>query len=400
MRQSPMLEYPVAEFEQRKTAAAARMKELGLDYIMGSSKAVVCHLTGLRSVAWKSKLSTPGLVLMNSEGTWGVVGSFSALDTALYTTCLDKEDFYFFEASGRFGVGLNYLEAICYTLRHLGFTKGRIGCELSSGIHLHMDLGMFHALRQEFPELEFVDASYALWDILAEKSSLQIKNLRAAEAINQAALREGEKVLVPGEITEMCLYKAIARAGYLAGSEHFTYMSVLAGPERALCADCPPSEHVVIPSTPGTVVRVEGGGVRRELNAPFTANYVVGGIQPEQQEAWNLAENMLESAVNAVKAGAPAGSVAEAADRCAAAAGKDSWNASRGFAGSGIGWGREDGPLLQAGNPYVLRENMVLTVAVAVRHPSVGELILRQNVVVNASGADCLAGSTGKPIIV
>ena len=41
-----------------------------------------------------------------------------------------------------------------------------------------------------------------------------------------------------------------------------------------------------------------------------------------------------------------------------------------------------------------------MTVAVAVRHPSVGELILRQNVVVNASGADCLAGSTGKPIIV
>ena len=156
MRQSPMLEYSLSEFEDRIARATAKMQEAGLDFIMGTSKAVVCHLTGLRSVAWKSKLSTPGLIFLDAQGHFGVVGSFSALDTAMYTTCLDNEDFYFFDASGRFGVALNYYDALCYTLRHLGFTKGKIGCELSSGIHLHMDLSMFNTLKKDFPDLEFV----------------------------------------------------------------------------------------------------------------------------------------------------------------------------------------------------------------------------------------------------
>ena len=94
MRQSPMLEYSLSEFEDRIARATAKMQEAGLDFIMGTSKAVVCHLTGLRSVAWKSKLSTPGLIFLDAQGHFGVVGSFSALDTAMYTTCLDNEDFY------------------------------------------------------------------------------------------------------------------------------------------------------------------------------------------------------------------------------------------------------------------------------------------------------------------
>ena len=400
MRQSPMLEYSLSEFEDRIARATAKMQEAGLDFIMGTSKAVVCHLTGLRSVAWKSKLSTPGLIFLDAQGHFGVVGSFSALDTAMYTTCLDNEDFYFFDASGRSGVALNYYDALCYTLRHLGFTKGKIGCELSSGIHLHMDLSMFNTLKKDFPDLEFVDASDAIWDILAEKSEAQIANLRFADEINQSAVRKGMEILKPGFTTEMELYKETAKAGYLCGSEHFTYMSVLAGVERALCADCPASEGVVISAEPGTTVRIEGGAIRRELNAPFTANIVVGGVQPNQEEAWKLASDMIEGAMAAVKPGAIACDVAAAMDACAAQQGKASWVARPGFAGSGIGWGRADGPLLSRDCKTVLRAGMVLTIIAAVRDASVGELVLRQNVIVTDDGCMFLREKTYDPLVV
>ena len=95
----------------------------------------------------------------------------------MYTTCLDKEDFYFFDASGRYGVALNYYDALCYTLRHLGFTEGKIGCELSGGFHLHMDIAMFNDLKRDFPDLEFVDTTELFWDILAVKSEAQLKNI-------------------------------------------------------------------------------------------------------------------------------------------------------------------------------------------------------------------------------
>ena len=400
MRQSPMLEYPVTEFEQRKAAAAAKMREAGLDYILAASRAMVCHLTGLRSVAWKSKLSTPGLILMDADGNWGVVGSRSAVDTALYTSCVDEADYYFFDASGSEGIATSYPEAICYTMERLGIARGRIGCELDNGFHLHLDLSLFQAIQAKFPGLEFVDASHVFWEIMAVKSDAQIRNLQTAEGYHIAAVQKGLAGLAPGKTTEMALYKAVARAGYEAGSEHFTYVSVLSGPERALCADCPPSETQVISPEPGTIIRVEGSGVRRELHAPFTANLVVGGIQPRQQEVWDLAGRMLQAALGAVKAGAPAGSVADAADRCAEAAGRPEWNASRGYAGSGIGWSREDGPALRSGSRVPLREHMVLTITVVLRHPSVGELALRQNVIVAAGGYIPLLTETHRPIVV
>ena len=395
-----MLEYPVSEFKDRMAGAAEKIKAAGLDCIMGSSKAMVCYLTGLRSVAWKSKLSTPGLIFLGADGNFGVVGSFSAVDTAMYTTCLEKEDFYFFDASGRYGVALNYYDALCYTLRHLGFTKGRIGCELSGGFHLHMDIAMFNDLRREFPGLEFVDSSELFWDILAVKSEAQLRNLRDAEEINRRAAARGLEAVRPGAMTELELYREIAKAGYLAGSEHFTYMSVLAGAGRALCAGCPASDAVVIPDAPGTTIHVEGGAVRRELNAPFTANIVVGGVQPEQQPAWELASGMIERAMSAVRPGACAGDAAEAMDAFAAAQGKAGWVVQPGYAGSGIGWGRIDGPLLRAGSKFVLRPGMTLTLTASVRHASVGVLTLRQNVVVTDGGCCFLNGKTVEPLVV
>ena len=395
-----MLDYPVSEFKARMDDAARRIKAAGLDCLMGTSKYIVCHLTGLRSVVWKSKLSTPGLLFLGSDGRYGVVNSFTGLEAALYSSCLERSEFFNFDYSGRMGIASNLFDAMCYTIRHFGYEKGRIGCELSTGIHLHMDIGLFDALKREFPEAEFVDSTAIVADILAGKSPMQLDYMRRAEEINRKAVCAGAAAIKPGAMTEMELYKEIAKAGYLAGSEHFTYMSVLAGAGRALCAGCPASDAVVIPDAPGTTIRVEGGAVRRELNAPFTANIVVGGVQPEQQPAWELASGMIERAMSAVRPGACAGDAAEAMDAFAAAQGKAGWVVQPGYAGSGIGWGRIDGPLLRAGSKFVLRPGMTLTLTASVRHASVGVLTLRQNVVVTDGGCCFLNGKTVEPLVV
>ncbi len=398
MRESPMMEYSLEEFKERSAKAAEMMSNAGVDYIMGSSRAIVVHLTGLRSVAWKSKLSTPGLVFMDTKQKWGVVGSFSAVDTAMYTTCVDEEDFYFFDSSGRKGIAKNYLDALSYTLKKLGFTKGKIGCELSNGFHLHMDLSLYEALKSRFPDLEFVDASDLIWDILSVKSSHQIENLRIAERYNEQAVSSGIKTIVPGVTTEMDLYLATAKAGYMSGSEHFTYMSVLAGKERSICADCPPSETEIIPNIPGTIIRIEGGGVRRELNAPFTANIVVGKLSPEQETVWNFAKGMLAAGMAAVHNGVPAEAVPKAMDEYAKAEGRTAINSRPGYAGTGMGWNREDSPILCSGNETLLKAGMALSVVASIHDDSIGELILRQNVLVTETGCELLLHKTDEPI--
>lgn len=399
MRQSPMLNYPAAEFEARMADAARKVREAGLDCIMGTSKMVVCHLTGLRSVVWKSKVSTPGLLFLCADGRYGLVCSYGGIEAAMYSICLEREDFYSYDYSGRRGVADNFFGALCYTLRHFGIDTGRLGCEFGPGIHPHMDIAMLDALRAEFPEMECVNAADLVWNILADKSEAQLADLREAEGINARAVSLGLEGLQPGVTTEMELYKAIARQGYLNGSEHFTYMSLVSGPERALCVDCPASA-AVIPDAPGTVIRVEGGAMRAELNAPFTAKIVVGGVQPEQKPAWQLAQGMIESAMAAVKPGARACDIAEAMDARAAAQGRSGWVDRPGFAGSGMGWGRIDGPLLVRSNTFTLRAGMTLSLQASVRHSSVGLLILRQNVVVTEGGCAYLRGKTYDPLVI
>ena len=400
MRQSPMLCYPVAEFETRMANAAQKIKDAGLTCIMGSTKAVVCYLTGLSSVVWCSKAGTPGLMYLGADGHYGVMNSYTSVDAALYSTCMEPEDFFNYDYSGRNGIATNLFDAMCYTLRHFGYDKGKIGCELGAGFHLHMPLSLYESLKKEFPELEFVDASELIWDILSEKSEAQIADCREAEAINLRAVAAGMEYVKPGAMTEMELYKEIAKAGYLAGSEHFTYMSLVSGAERSLCVGCPPSETELISAEPGTVIRVEGAAKRHELNVPFAANLVVGGVQAAQASAWELAQGMIDAALSAVRAGASAGSVAEAMDAFAAASGRSDWVVQPGFAGSGFGWGRVDGPLLRAGSEYVLRPGMTLSLTASVRSEAVGMLILRQNVVVTAEGCEFLGGKTTEPLIV
>lgn len=399
MRQSPMLNYPVSEYEARIDRASEKIRQAGFLCVMGTSKAVVCHLTGLRSVVWQSKVGTPGLFFLGGDGHYAIVNSYTGVDAAMYSTCLDREDFINFDYSGRHGVATNQLGAMVYTLRHFGYTKGKIGCELGSGVHLHMPINLFESLKAEFPELEFVDATELIWDILADKSETQLADLRRADAIDSQAVAKGLEGFKPGVTTELELYKSISRQGYLCGSEHFTFMSLVSGPERALCADCPACEDV-ISAEPGTTIRVEGGAIRNELNAPFTANIVVGGVQPEQEPAWELAQDMISSAMAAVKPGAAAASVAAAMDACAEAQGKADWSVQPGYAGSGIGWGRIDGPLLSRNSACVLRAGMALSLQASVRHSSLGMLVLRQNVVVTDDGCAFLNGKTTEPLIV
>ena len=87
-------------------------------------------------------------------------------------------------------------------------------------------------------------------------------------------------------------------------------------------------------------------------------------------------------------------------DACAEVQGKADWSVQPGYAGSGIGWGRIDGPLLSKNSKSVLRAGMALTLQPSVRHSSLGMLILRQNVVVTEGGCAFLNGKTTEPLIV
>lgn len=154
-------------------------------------------------------------------------------------------------------------------------------------------------------------------------------------------------------------------------------------------------KNALIPIIVAATLNVAGS-----ITAAAALSFIDLGVQPEQKPAWQLARGMIESAMAAVKPGARACDIAEAMDARAAAQGRSGWVDRPGFAGSGMGWGRIDGPLLVRSNTFTLRAGMTLSLQASVRHSSVGLLILRQNVVVTEGGCAYLRGKTYDPLVI
>ena len=81
MRKSPMNEFSVEEYQARIDSLTQKIRESGLDAIMLSSKENTRYFCGLQSIIWSSKVSTPGILLVNADGEIALVGSASAAET-------------------------------------------------------------------------------------------------------------------------------------------------------------------------------------------------------------------------------------------------------------------------------------------------------------------------------
>ncbi|MBQ6535918.1 MAG: aminopeptidase P family N-terminal domain-containing protein, partial [Firmicutes bacterium] len=94
MKQSPLLPFPVSEYETRLQKVIAAMGKAGIDALVLTSDENTYYFSGFNSIVWDSKVSTPGTVVITGDGSIMLATSSGGRYTAGATSCVDDIRYY------------------------------------------------------------------------------------------------------------------------------------------------------------------------------------------------------------------------------------------------------------------------------------------------------------------
>lgn len=405
MRKSAMAEFPVAEFESRLAGLVKRLKENNLDGILISNRENTRYYCDLQSIIWSSKVSTPGILLLNTAGEMKLIGSASAVETARYTACCEPEDVTCYNRNFLPGIPGTYPEAIIDAMKQLGLLHGKIGMEFGRGCYLQLQLHWYEELLQKLPDVEFVDASSVIFDQRAVKSHLEIEALAHVCEQNEQSMRYAFEHIQPGVTTENGFFRLFAQEGFRRHCENVTNdlipLSVLSGSERYAHIGCPPS-NTVIQNTAHTPLQVTGSLYTKGYYGCVTRVGVVGSLSSAQKTLLSCARDTTAYALSLIHSGANVAAVTEAVDAFALASPGAAYYLSSNDLGFGIGLDLREPPYLQklALHNGTLQTGMTLSISPRFGSPDTGLFALSQCIAVTETGIRRLSIDTGEPFII
>lgn len=216
------------------------------------------------------------------------------------------------------------------------------------------------------------------------KDAEEIAELRRAGDAIDAVHRRVHEWLRAGR-TERAVASDIAEAIVAEGHRTVEFVIVGSGPNGA-DPHHEVSDRVI---EEGDVVVVDiGGAVPSGYNSDSTRTYVVGSPDPEAAERIAVLVRAQQAAVDAVRPGATAAEVDDAARRVLAGAGLGDAFLHR--TGHGIGVSVHEEPYIAPGNDLVLREGMAFSIEPGIYFAGAWGARIEDIVVVTADGGERL----------
>jgi Xaa-Pro dipeptidase len=250
----------------------------------------------------------------------------------------------------------------------------------------HLSLTAWERLQVVTDGAEPVDAGRQVRLLRARKAPWELELLgRAAEVTDQVTGRVLADLAVGSSELEvaMTIDLQIAEAGAQRAFESL----VQSGPNSALPHGRPGDRRLGV----GDLVLLDFGAAWQGYRADTTRMAVVGEPDARQLEVHSVVLAAHDAAVAAVRAGATAGEVDEAARAVIRAAGLGDRFIHR--VGHGLGLEAHEDPSLDPGSDTVLEEGMVVTVEPGVYLPGWGGVRIEDDVVVEAGGGRLLTAA-------
>jgi Xaa-Pro aminopeptidase len=247
----------------------------------------------------------------------------------------------------------------------------------------HLSLAAWERLREVAGRPEAVDAGPELRSLRARKTPEEIQRLERA-----AVLTDRVTELIFAEVaagrTELDVAAAIDRHVAATGGRPSFATAVQSGPNSAQ-PHLGPGGRVL---APGDLVLMDFGVAWDGYCADTTRTVVVGPPDARQAELHALVLAAHDAAVAAVRPGATAGEVDEAARAVIREAGLGDRFIHR--VGHGLGLEVHEAPSLDPGGESVLEEGMVVTIEPGVYLPGWGGIRIEDDVVVEPAGGRML----------
>jgi Xaa-Pro aminopeptidase len=268
-------------------------------------------------------------------------------------------------------------KAIAYATRQ-GFTMRRIGVESA-----FLPFDSVQALMRLAPDSAVVDSLEVLERLRARKTPRELATLRTASDCVIAAMAEVFDICTPG-MTKRDLTEALRKAETDRGLI-FEYCLIAAGSDHNRA----PSDQVI---TAGDVISLDSGANKHGYIGDIARMGIVGEPDAELIDLLGLIETLQQSAIQAVRPGAP-GAVVYAGPQAliAASALRDHLH----FVAHGMGLVTHEVPHLTSTGPVPyadtdarlpLEPGMVLSIESTLRHPTRGFIKLEDTVAVTQTG--------------
>ncbi|RAL99513.1 MULTISPECIES: Xaa-Pro peptidase family protein [Agrobacterium] len=265
-------------------------------------------------------------------------------------------------------------------LRERGLSAARIGADLE-----FMPAADFLALRQALPEVNWVDGSTVLKRLRAVKSQREINLLRQASAAAEAGLVEMAAAVRPGAALGQLstAWKSGAQA-YAAKSGfslsgHWDFISV--GPALS---------DMTAAVAPGALIKADVGTLVDGYSSDGARTFSWGPVSPLAGDIFKALEAAFARGLDALRPGNTFGAVHAA---MLASMRKDGFGEYyRGHFGHSVGGsvGIEEWPFFSHDNPEVILPGMVVALEAPFYGEGVGALMIEDQFLVTASGAECM----------
>ena len=389
MRTAPMMDFPLEEYEDRIAKLRLQMKELDVDGVMITGEENTRYFCGLQSIVWGSRISTPGVLLVNKDGEMALIGSKSAMRVKAETSCVDLD---YISCNSRLndpGVPATYSGAICAAFKRLGIDKGRIGFESGPVTRLHMNYGCFLELKALMPSVEWVQFSKGIWNLRSVKSKREIEIFRRLCTISGKCFEKAFSSIHFGKTTEREFYEIFAAEAFRLGADKMPPLIVQFGQGRYVQLNCPPSNKVIT-NTKHDFIFADTGPSMKGYITDTIRMAVIGGMDEQQAELYKMVVDGLDNCLSLVEPGVPCAEISSKLDKMVADRGFDDVHWTKFWVGHGVGLDVHELPTLSYECDMVLKPGMILSVEPMMLHKDKGMIAIEHNILVTEDGYENL----------
>lgn len=244
----------------------------------------------------------------------------------------------------------------------------------------HLTLAVAERLQAATGTASVVDVGPLVRGLRVRKRPEEIRDLERAAALTDAVADRLIASLRTGE-TELEVASRLNTMLFESGATLSFETIVQSGPNSAQPHLRPGARRLA----EGDLVLLDFGGAVGGYRADLTRTVAIGEPDPRLREVHRVVVAANRAAVAAVRPGATAGEVDEAARRVIRDAGFDEYFIHR--VGHGLGLDAHEDPSLDPGSPVRLEVGMVFTVEPGVYIPGLGGVRIEDDLVVEESGA-------------
>ena len=388
MKNAPMLDFPLEEYEQRHRRLQEEMEARKVAGTIFTSQYNIRYFCGFQSVVWVSKISTPGILIVAADGRKRLIGSASAYETMRYTSCLSDDELMYYSASAPDRPD-SYADAIVQTLREFGLANAAVGMELGTTMRLHINYADYQRVMAACSEMKQVDFTPAIWAMRSVKSPREVEMMRRGAAISAAAYEKTFDSVDFETSTEQSLNVTYCAEAYRRGAEREEPMIVCFGRGRYNAGNCPPSTKR-IDRQEHAVLTFDGGPIYKGYYSDTIRQGVVGSMTERQKDYVKMAQDVLAYTLSNIREGVNTRELMEMQDRYVEKNGYGEVNRTKGWTGHGIGLEIHEPPTISSGCDWTLRAGNVLAVEPDIGDSEIGHFSHEENIVVTKDGYDLL----------